>query len=67
MKTFIFIKEFNGCPEGTKLFLQDGMYFYKTPTEDEKWLDVEFVERSSEYFRQQTLLEAIFHCQEIKK
>lgn len=52
---------------GTKLFLQDGMYFYKTITEQEQWLSRQIVENNPHVFRRQTALEFFFHTNQIIK
>jgi hypothetical protein len=50
MTTYIFKQSTPDTDKGTKLFLQDGMYFYKTNTETEKWLSIEEVEGDTEKF-----------------
>lgn len=49
---------------GTWLFSQDGMYYYKTITEQERWLSIEAVENDASLFREVTALEQIFHVKE---
>lgn len=60
MKTKVLIKDWNGIPAGTKFFLQDGMYYYKTTTEVDGWIDVEAVEGSC-LFRDITALEFLYN------
>lgn len=64
MKVYILKNEWRNVPAGTKFFFQDGMYFYKTPTEMEFFATVEEVENDPENFREQTALEYFFHCKQ---
>lgn len=48
--TFVFKNEEPGIEKGTKLFLQDGLYYYKTITEEDQWLTIEEVENNKERF-----------------
>ncbi|MEK6882805.1 MAG: hypothetical protein AABY22_24490 [Nanoarchaeota archaeon] len=50
---------------GTKLFLQDGMYFFKTITEQEFWLTIDEVENDPAHFRKQTAFEFFFYAIQI--
>lgn len=51
MTVYILTNDWNNCSAGTKFFLQDGMYFYKTITENEEWLLIEEVENKPELFQ----------------
>lgn len=62
MKVYILKKDWRNATAGTKFFLQDGMYFYKTQTEMEFFASPEEVEQDPENFRPQTALEFFFHC-----
>ena len=69
MTTYIFKTDHEElkATAGTKLFFQDGRYFYKTITETEMWLTKEQVENNPQVFRKQTALEFFFYAKQIDK
>lgn len=62
MKIYILKTDWNECPAGTRFFFQDGMYFFKTLTEQERWLTVDEFETIKDKFREATALELLYHC-----
>lgn len=51
--TYIFKINFPDTDKGTKLFFQDGMYYYKNRTEHDRWLSRDYVENNPDLFEQQ--------------
>lgn len=49
-KTYILRKNLPDAKKGTKFFLQDGKYFYKTITEGEAWYEPQYVENNPKFF-----------------
>jgi hypothetical protein len=52
MKTFILLKPLPDAEPKTKLFLQDGYYYYKSIMEEDKWFSKYIVENSPEWFKE---------------
>jgi hypothetical protein len=50
MKTYFLKKDLPDANAGTKLFLQDGLYYYKTRTEEDRWYEPKHVEGNKEWF-----------------
>lgn len=50
IKTYISKIKLPDCDKGTKFFLQDGWYYYKTRTESDAWYRRENVEGNEEFF-----------------
>lgn len=61
MNIYILKKDLTDTKAGTRLFFQDGMYYYKTNTEQEKFLTIDEVENNSELYRPITAMEFRFH------
>jgi hypothetical protein len=47
---YVFKTDFKEAAAGTRLFLQDGLYYYKTITEQDRWLSIEEVENGKDKF-----------------
>ena len=62
LNVYILRKDLPRTNAGTRLFLQDGMYFYKTNTEQEMFLTIAEVENNKELFRPITTTEFMYHC-----
>lgn len=60
-KVFILLKPLPDTDPGTRLFFQDGMYFYKTNTEMERWLSQEQVNSDPGLLREITATEFFYH------
>lgn len=56
-----FRNDYEGASAGTKLFLQDGFWFYKTDTEEERFLSIKFVDEHSELFGFSTTVTEMKH------
>lgn len=65
MNVFVLKEDWNDVPAGTKIFFQDGMYYYKTATEHDRWLTPDEFEQVCDKFREQTALEFVFHCNQV--
>lgn len=52
MKIYVFKVDYKEASAGTKLFLQDGMYYFKTITEQDRWLSIKEVESDTEHFEE---------------
>lgn len=61
-----FKKDYKDAPAGTKLFLQDNMWYYKTPTEMDRWLTKEFVDAHPELFGLDTTVWEIWYHTKIQ-
>lgn len=62
MKILVLTEDWMDATKNTKFYLQDGLYFYKTPTETEKWISPNVVEKNLKLFRLPTAMELIYNC-----
>lgn len=54
-------KKYLDCEEGTRLYLMDEAYQYRTKSGEEKWLASVTVESNKDHFREPTAVEEIYH------
>ncbi len=60
-KIFILLKPLPGTDPGTRLYFQDGYYFYKTNTETERWLTQADIDADPALIREMTATEFFYH------